>query len=53
MGFMIRPVTKSTDLAASAKVASAGNTPLGITRSKTGKVTVSSGVDGDEILYTV
>lgn len=50
MGFIIRPVKADTDMSA-AKVAPAGITPLAASRSKVGKVTLSSGSDSDRILY--
>ncbi|MDE7388309.1 MAG: discoidin domain-containing protein, partial [Muribaculaceae bacterium] len=53
MGIIIRPVKAGANLSDLAKVSPAGETPVAITRSKTGKVTLSTGNSADEISYYV
>lgn len=53
MGFIIRPVQKSTDLSEFAKVSAAGDMPLGISRDRAGKVSISTEKKDAVICYTL
>lgn len=52
-GFIIRPAKTGTDLTQLAKASPSGDSPIGITRSKTGKVTVITNNATDKLLYYV
>ena len=52
-GFIIRPVKAGADMTQLAKVSPAGNTPIGITRSKTGLVSIISADQADSFLYYI
>ncbi len=52
-GFIIRPVAPSTDLQRQSRVAAAGNTPVNVSRSRAGIVTVTSARPDAKIMYRV
>lgn len=52
-GFVIRPVSASTDLQQSACVSAAGDRPLCISRDRVGNVTITTSNPDAEILYNV
>lgn len=52
-GFVIRPVTASTDLNANAKISGGGELPLTMERDRLGKLTISTERSNAEIYYTV
>lgn len=52
IGFIIRPIHHS-DFLDKAKVSAAGDTPLSVTRSSAGEVSILSGGKGEAVCYTV
>ena len=52
-GFIIRPVSRATDLSANAKVSAGGEMPISISRDRAGNVNITTAAHGTTLMYQV